>query len=569
MKTSFPSSFRVRLMVSFLAVSLIPLLLCSSLLVRIAGLQTNRETSLALEQSAAGIQDVLDNLADSFARAGAALQQSSLLAQSLLGDGEATTQVYSAFFEAAGDLKDACPLHLYDLEGNPRYSSQTLPAPRQLNPRWGVLYAAKNAAGAPVFRVAESEGQTLLQGALLLRHGEADAGYLVMELYPTHFQDLLAGSYGAQGQLLLLSPHWRTVYGSREELARELAPRLRQQLLAGEAPDQGDADYQRFIGRNERTGLYLVLQQPKAFSQSTMKTLYTVSFFCALLCVGICVLLSIPLSRRISSPIRQLRQAFGRLEQDDLSVQLQVPGRDEIAQLAQSFNHMVFALKSNREELVRNQKELNNARLRMLQAQLDPHFLCNTLDTMKWISKINKVPQVALMSTNLADILRYCISDEELVPLRKELEILQRYIEIQRIRLSEKFAYHVEVPAELEDCPVPRMVLQPIVENAIIHGLSGVESSAVRVAASRTEAGLLRLTVTDNGHGLPPSLAGKPYARQNAPEGSHLGLYNVDTILKIHFGSEAGLFLDRGPGGVGTTVTATLPIFEKGGNQPC
>ena len=102
MKTSFPSSFRVRLMVSFLAVSLIPLLLCSSLLVRIAGLQTNRETSLALEQSAAGIQDVLDNLADSFARAGAALQQSSLLAQSLLGDGEATTQVYSAFFEAAG-----------------------------------------------------------------------------------------------------------------------------------------------------------------------------------------------------------------------------------------------------------------------------------------------------------------------------------------------------------------------------------------------------------------------------------------------------------------------------------
>ena len=75
--------------------------------------------------------------------------------------------------------------------------------------------------------------------------------------------------------------------------------------------------------------------------------------------------------------------------------------------------------------------------------------------------------------------------------------------------------------------------------------------------------------MTDNGHGLPPSLAGKPYARQNAPEGSHLGLYNVDTILKIHFGSEAGLFLDRGPGGVGTTVTATLPIFEKGGNQPC
>ena len=104
----------------------------------------------------------------------------------------------------------------------------------------------------------------------------------------------------------------------------------------------------------------------------------------------------------------------------------------------------------------------------MLQAQLNPHFLCNTLDTMKWISKINQVPQVALMSTNLADILRFCITPDEFVPLRRELEILSRYVEIQRIRLSESFSYTEAVPEALLSCMVPKMLLQPLAENAIL-----------------------------------------------------------------------------------------------------
>ena len=96
--------------------------------------------------------------------------------------------------------------------------------------------------------------------------------------------------------------------------------------------------------------------------------------------------------------------------------------------------------------LLENQQALNDAQIRMMQAQLNPHFLCNTLDTMKWISKINQVPQVALMSTNLADILRFCISPDEFVELRQELAILGRYVEIQRIRLSDSFTFAQDVP---------------------------------------------------------------------------------------------------------------------------
>lgn len=273
----------------------------------------------------------------------------------------------------------------------------------------------------------------------------------------------------------------------------------------------------------------------------------------------IAALISVPLSRQISSPIGQLRSAFARLEQDDLNVQVSLNRQDELGQLATAFNHMVEALKANRAELVENQKELNETKLRMLQAQLNPHFLGNTLDTMKWISKINKVPQVAVMSTDLADILRFCISGEELVPLYQELEILERYIEIQRIRLSDQFTFEVNVPEEPLSQPVPKMLLQPIVENAILHGLAGVECSQIRVDAEKGK-NYLRIMVTDNGRGIPEEMVGKPYSRESLPDKHHLGLYNVHMILKLHYAENAGLFLDRGPGGAGTSVTATIPL---------
>ena len=290
-----------------------------------------------------------------------------------------------------------------------------------------------------------------------------------------------------------------------------------------------------------------------------MGLLYTVSLFSALICLGLSVLLSLKLSRQMSRPIQRLHAAISEVVHNNLDVYVSPGQNDELGELAQRFNGMVVALKHNQEELVENEKELNQAQIRMLQAQLNPHFLCNTLDTMKWISKINKVPQVADMSTNLADILRFCVSPDEFVPLRRELEILHSYVEIQRIRISGGFAVSVEVPPELEDCLVPKMLLQPIVENAILHGLDGVEQGAILVQA-RAEGERLFISVRDNGRGLPPELEG-PYARRDRElSRGHLGLYNVDTILRKHYGEGCGLYLSNVSDGTGACITAVLPL---------
>ena len=182
---------------------------------------------------------------------------------------------------------------------------------------------------------------------------------------------------------------------------------------------------------------------------------------------------------------------------------------------------------------------------------------------MKWISKINQVPQVALMSTDLADILRFCISPDEFVPLRREVEILRRYMEIQSIRLSGKCRLEVDMPPELEECRVPKMILQPLAENAILHGLDGVEDGVIWVRVRSQGTQTLTISVEDNGRGLPPELMG-PYTGPPETSGrGHLGLYNVDTILKKHYGEAYGLRLGSQPGGPGAAVTASLPLRKE------
>lgn len=569
MKQQLRYSFRFRLLVSFLAVSLIPLCLCSALLVQIASIHMNREIRSDMAERSDGMVAGLDALSQGFGEAAGQLQENPVVTQALREGRLDETQVYSALYEAVGKLRDVCLLHLYDLEGNPLYSSHSTSQARTLRTGWGILQAAEGSA-APCYQ-AESAGTdgVLLWGAAVLKDGQTPVGYLVMELGTGHFDRLFRENQDNQSEILILNRFWRPVYGTQPALLTDLAPQLRSQILEGVTPEGDGVNYLYNMTQHGPTGLILVLQQPQAFSQNTLRILTVVSACWAAVCIIISVMISIPLSRQISSPIGKLLSAFNRLEQDDLEVQIPLHRQDELGQLASGFNHMVTVLKTNREELVQNQKELNETKLRMLQAQLNPHFLGNTLDTMKWISKINHVPQLAVMSTDLADILRFCISGEELVPLYRELEILERYIEIQRIRLSDQFVFQVEVPEELLSQPVPKMMLQPIVENAILHGLTGVQRSRIQVKAQRWQEKFFRITVTDNGQGIPEEMIGKPYSRQMQPGKHHLGLYNVHMILKLHYAENAGLFLDRGPGGVGTAVTATIPLQPTQEENPC
>ena len=567
MKRLHFSSFRQRLNAAFLAVSLVPMLLCSGLLLQIFRLRMTSNAQQTAQQQLAASCEALDTLHSGFLQTAASLQRDPLVAQALFDAEAEDAAVYSQLFNATESVRSFARFDLYDISGRWRYSTQAAPESRSLPTNWGLLYEAACAgAGVLVCSAAEDPSDTdepLLRAAMLLtdRYG-APVGYLTIGMLETQLRTLLGGTAGAQNELLLLDARWRPVYCTKPAQTQSLADALRGQLLSGKALTGLSADVSYTVRQHTETGLYLVLQQPQPLSAGTLRLLYSVSALCALACVGLSVVLSLQLSRQVFQPIGRLHHAIRQVGKNNLDVQVPVPAgqHDELGELAQQFNTMVVALRHNQQALLENQRALNRAQIQMLQAQLNPHFLCNTLDTMKWISKINQVPQVALMSTNLADILRFCITPDEFVPLRRELEILNRYVEIQRIRLSESFSYTEAVPEALLSCMVPKMLLQPLAENAILHGLSGVEHGELSVTAALAAQNVLEIRVRDNGCGFPPELLG-PYKPPETQTG-HLGLFNVDTILRKHYGDAFGLCLENPEGG-GACILARLPA--KGG----
>ena len=552
--------FRARLLGSFLLCSLLPLLLCSIFQVQIICKRLNTQARQDLQQDLTHVIQSVDLLSDGLRHAAEALSQDPIVLDAMHGHAAEETQINSLLFRATENFRGYASISLYNPQGNLLYSTESGVLPPDLPLNWGILYSVQHESTFPVFRCPNHNG-VLLQGAVPLKESSGSTvGYLVLQMNQTDFTSLFAGKYNAQEDLLIVNSFWRPVYSSNISLLKEAAPEFRHRLLAGESLKKDSCSYA--ITKHEPTGLYLILQKPQAFNRDTTNLMYAISLSCALLCILFSVMLYFPISKQISAPVQQLQKAFGKLETDDLEVQVPSHRKDELGQLAHSFNRMVKALKQNREELLQNQKELTEAQIRLLQTQLNPHFLCNTLDTMKWISKINNVPEVAEMSANLADILRYCITPEEFVPLYREIDFLDRYVDIQKIRMKDTFRFQVDLPEELGTCIVPKMILQPLVENAIIHGLSDTEDSAITVTI-RTVGNMLKIKVTDNGCGLPKELAGKPYTRPPASEGRHLGLYNVNTILSKHYGEGCGLYLEHGPGGIGTTVTATVPINNE------
>lgn len=564
-KTGF-RSFRRQLNAAFLAVSLIPLLLCSVLLIQIFRLRIRSDTRQAAQQQLSAASAALETIHGQLQSAAARLEEEPLVVQALFREEAEDSKVYECLFTATESLRSYGAFHLYDISGAWRYATQAPPQSRSLPTSWGILRQAAQTPGNVVYCAAE-DGSTLLRAAAMISdpHG-APVGYLVMEQDSAQLSALLGSLAGAQNQLLLLDAHWRPIYGTQAAQAQALAEALRSRLLSGKTLDGASDNFLFTAAQVPDSGLYLILQQPQVFTRGTLQLFYTVGALCALGCILLSIFLGLQLSRQIFEPIGRLHRAIRQVEKNDLAVQVPIPDRqeNELTELARQFNHMVTTLAANQQTLLENQRALNEAQIRMLQAQLNPHFLCNTLDTMKWISKINQVPQVALMSTNLADILRTCISPAEFVPLQKELEVLERYVEIQKIRLSDSFSYREDVPEELKSCMVPKMLLQPLAENAILHGLAGISEGRLLVTARVREDRLLEIRVCDNGCGLPPELLG-PYRPPAQPTG-HLGLFNVDTILRKHYGERFGLRLENNADAAGACVVACLPI-EKGERQ--
>ena len=214
---------------------------------------------------------------------------------------------------------------------------------------------------------------------------------------------------------------------------------------------------------------------------------------------------------------------------------------------------------------VEYQKKLRKkAEFKALQSQVNPHFLYNTLDTMKWVAKANHIPEIATLAAKLAKILRTSISSAQFITLREEMTLVESYAKIQKIRFNGKFDFCYEIAPETEEILVPKLIVQPIVENAVIHGLADADEGHIFVRAYLERKELV-IEVSDDGCGISDEVIRRLGNRDKEQENGHIGFYNVDTIIRLYYGKDYGLRAERLAAG-GTKVTIRIPV--NGSGQP-
>lgn len=273
------------------------------------------------------------------------------------------------------------------------------------------------------------------------------------------------------------------------------------------------------------------------------------------------ILLSVAISSRISRPVKRLEASMKEVEKGNFNIQVDIESSNEIGELSRAFNIMTAEIKNLIHQNMKEQELKRKSELKALQAQINPHFLYNTLDSIVWMAESKKSEEVVLMASSLAKLFRLSLSKgEEIITIGNEIEHIKSYLTIQKMRYRDKLDFEIDVDAGILQNKILKIILQPLVENAIYHGIKNkAEVGTVKIKGRKTEDKIL-LQVVDNGTGMTPKEIETIFNRKES-SGSGVGVRNVNERIKLYFGDEYGLSfeseIDRG-----TIANLWLPVME-------
>ncbi|MCI3927056.1 sensor histidine kinase [Paenibacillus sp. TRM 82003] len=281
---------------------------------------------------------------------------------------------------------------------------------------------------------------------------------------------------------------------------------------------------------------------------------------------------------RIAKTIIRIVRFMRNVERGELDKRVDESGDDELSLLSRGLNSLIGQVNELLGRVKQEQEQKTKAEMRVLQAQIKPHFLFNTLESINALAAQNEGRKVSQMVLRLANLLRISFQENEEIPIRKEIEHLKSYLDIQRYRFADLFEYDIEAPEELMDCFIQKLTLQPLVENCVHHAFDGAgRQGRIRVRLAEGPSGdTVTLTVEDDGVGMPnetlsrfqymaseEEVAAAAQEELPNPERRGLGLRSVADRIRIQYGRRYGLFVCSAPG-EGTIIRGTIPKYGPG-----
>lgn len=296
------------------------------------------------------------------------------------------------------------------------------------------------------------------------------------------------------------------------------------------------------------------------------------------LCFLAAVIFNLFFMNRITGGIAVIVRFMRRVEDGDLTTRVEEKGNDEMTLLAKGINDLMDKINMLFNRIQVEQRRKNQAEMRVLQAQIKPHFLFNTLESINVLAVQNEGNKVSEMVYRLASILRISIQDRDEITLHEEITHLRNYLDIQKFRFEDVFDYEIDIPEELMNCGILKLTLQPLVENSIQHGFEGIGYHGRVMVKGWVDQGNLILRIQDNGIGMTSaqlsmfqymiSDSTEQSAVSQAEQGMHqerrgLGVRSVADRIRIEYGSRYGIFICAGPG-EGTIIQCVIPKYEQG-----
>lgn len=437
---------------------------------------------------------------------------------------------------------------------------------RPLTEAYGSLWykSLRENNGRPLWVLME-EGEKESAGVAIARElwnpedYSETVGILTIRMEQRNLESMLENSYAGQAMYLETTDGILLASNLPEEELPRLPLSMRQvdEQAFQNITLNGESCYVRSC-LFDRSNLYLVSVIPR---QAIRRGANMLNGNMGLLFLGVCLLMVVVMgtvTKSITGRLKLLKEQMIQIQGGNICKMEKGSSGDEIGQLIGNYNVMVDRV----EELLQEQYTLGQkkveAELKALQSQINPHFLYNTLDMINWMSQKKESENIRSVVQAMSRFYRLTLSKgRDIVPIRDEIELCEAYMEIQKRRYKGRICYEVEADEDILDCLIPKITLQPFLENAIIHGINEKADGRGRVILTGwMEDGRITLSVTDDGEGMTEE------DKQKRHQGSHYGLSNIEHRLKLFFGEQIPVQIESSPG-IGTCVIINIPVRKE------
>ncbi len=576
-KKRFKFSFFTKLFVSFTIISIVPILLLGILTYSISSRISMNNIELQVTNTISKVMASLERTIDEYRSAIYYFGNDEELIQMMEKDTITKpnqTSMYQKMYIMLAGKPTTVSMHLIKADGTFNLSTSTIPDEYNITNHsdWGVFRKLNQNNSTVTYsnRFTSKNGiEYCMTIAHSIKKNERIIGYVFIDIPTSVFKTAINAvnsplpikfSVTDENYYMLydeLLPERSKVF-LNTDFQERIAKSNQNKKFFLENP-------QRFISWNTTKGsnsLLVLSSVPVELVQMNNNYIAITTVVVAIIAILLCLILLPFIIRSLTKPLNSIVGTMNRVQDGETDARVVIKNNDEFGYIGTNFNSMLDNLNELFQTNLEKQDCLRLAELKALYAQINPHFLYNTLDSIKWLAKLNGVDDIVLIVSQLGRLLKNSINNQrDSLKISEEMALVESYLDIQKIRYGDKFDVNIQVEEVIMQCIVPKLIIQPIVENAIVHGIEDKIGKAHLNIRAYKKGNNIIFEVIDDGVGISEEdlvrIADKTQSKNF--QNNSIGLANVDKRIKLYYGDEYGLDITSEVN-VGTITRITMPF---------